>query len=314
MSRNPILNDRAFGTEPGGRSPSEEWASAQAGGLGQSAAGGAATGWRRGAQSPSTGHAPGTRYRTGPAASGPVVTAGEKVMTMAGTSAAGLLMLVFIIVGAFVGWAQVSVVELGRDEFGTAVYSATMKSPVLLFGSLIFAFVLAIVTAFKPQIARFTSIPYSLAEGVVLGMISHLYEVESSGIVLQAVLATFAVFAIMLLLYGMRVLRATPKFTKGVIAATFGIVAMYAVGWIISLFSSSFQPFWATGGPLGIGISVVIVIVAAMNLILDFDFIERGSQNRLPAYMDWYAAFGLIVTLVWLYLELLRLLSALRNN
>lgn len=313
MSRNPILNDRVFGTAAGGKSPSEEWASAQAGGLGQTAAGRATAGWHRGAQPHTADHVPQTPQRRGPAATGPIVAPGERIMSLSGVSAAGLLMLVFIIVGAFIGWSQVSVSQIGLDEFGRVVEGATMKSPALLFGSLIFAFILAIVTSFKPQIARFTSIPYAVAEGVVLGMISHLYEVESGGIVLQAVLATFAVFAIMLLLYGLRVLRATPKFTKGVIAATFGVLAMYAAGWIISLFSSNFQPFWATGGALGIGISVVIVIIASLNLILDFDFIERGSQNRLPAYMDWYAAFGLILTLVWLYLELLRLLAALRD-
>lgn len=313
MSRNPILNDRAFGVDAGDRSPSEEWAAAQAGGLGRTTAGGAAGGWQRAAQPRTVDRREGPAFQTGPAASGPVVTAGEKIMSLAGVSAAGLTMLVFIIVGAFIGWAQVSVTTSAPDEFGRTVQSATVNSPGILFGALIFALVVAIVTAFKPNIARFTAIPYALAEGVVLGMISHLYEVQSSGIVLQAVLATFAVFAIMLLLYGLRVLRATPRFTKGVIAATFGVLAMYAAGWIISLFSSNFLPFWATGGAMGIGISIVIVVIAAMNLILDFDFIERGSQNRLPAYMDWYAAFGLVLTLVWLYLELLRLLAALRD-
>lgn len=319
MSRNPILNDRAFGTDQGGRSPSEEWAAAQGRGLGASAAGGATTGWNRGAQPPMTdqGHrAPqpyGAPGHTGSMSSGPVVGASGKTMSLAGVSAAGLVMLVFVIVGAFIGWAQVSVVQVGVDEFGRIVKGATMNNSGLLFGSLIVAFILAIVTTFKPNIARFTAIPYSLAEGMVLGMISHLYEVDSSGIVLQAVLATFAVFAIMLLLYGLRVLRATPRFTKGVIAATFGVLAMYAMGWIISMFSSSFQPFWATGGALGIIISVVIVVIAAMNLILDFDFIENGSKNGLPAFMDWYAAFGLVLTLVWLYLEMLRLLSMLRD-
>lgn len=308
MSRNPLLNDQAFGLDQGGRSPSEEWASAQAGGLGSATAGGAAASWNRGQQTQAPGPVGAPTY------GGPVVGTGGKVMTLAGVSAAGLLMLVFIIVGAFIGWAQVTVQAIGVDEFGRVVNGATMKSPGILFGALIIAFALAIITAFKPTIARFTAIPYALSEGVVLGMISHLYEVQSGGIVLQAVLATFAVFLVMLLLYGMRVLRATPKFTKGVIAATFGIAAMYLVSWVISMFSSSFQPFWASGGLLGIGISVVIVIVAAMNLILDFDFIENGSKNNLPAYMDWYAAFGLALTLVWLYLELLRLLSMLRNN
>jgi uncharacterized YccA/Bax inhibitor family protein len=144
-------------------------------------------------------------------------------------------------------------------------------------------------------------------------MISHLYNAQFDGIVIQAVLATFGVFLTMLVLYGLRILRATPKFTKGVIAATFGIMIMYLLSWVMSMFMSDFTPFWANSGLLGIGISVVIVIVAALNLILDFDFIESGSKRGLPAHMDWYAAFGLVVTLIWLYLEMLRLISKLRQ-
>ncbi len=329
MSRNPILNDKAFGVDGNGPSPSQEWAAAQGqagpgGGFGQASAAGADAAWQRGAAQsgfgqpgaaqPGTAAPYGTPYQGAPTAGGPIVGTGGRVMTIGGVSAAALLMLVFIIVGAFVGWSQVSVQEIGRALDGSIVRSAELNSPLVFFGSLIAAFALAIATAFMPKIARFTSLPYAFLEGVVLGLISHLYEVDSSGIVLQAILGTFAVFSIMLLLYGLRVLRATPKFVKGVIAATFGVMAMYMIGWIISMFSSSFVPFWASSGVMGIGISVVIVVIAALNLIIDFDFIERGSQNNLPAYMDWYAAFGLIVTLVWLYLEMLRLLSKLRSN
>lgn len=319
MSRNPILNDKAFGATAGGTSPGQEWQNAQAQGLGTTAGGAASSGWQRGASQPTTGQPYGTNPPYGAPQQapygGPVVgtATGQRVMSLSGVSAAGLTMLVFIVIGAFFGWSQVSVEPVGLDEFGRVVNGASLNNPAVLFISLIAAFGLAIVTAFKPKIARFTAIPYALLEGVVLGLISHLYEVDASGIVLQAILATIAVFSVMLLLYGLRVLRATPKFVKGVIAATFGIVAMYAIGWIISLFSSNFVPFWASGGVLGIGISLVIVVVASLNLILDFDFIERGSQNNLPAYMDWYAAFGLVLTLVWLYLELLRLLSMLRD-
>ncbi|MCB1257442.1 MAG: Bax inhibitor-1/YccA family protein [Microthrixaceae bacterium] len=313
MSRNPILNDKAFGTDSAGLSPSEEWASAQAGGLGAAAGGASEAAWQRASNQPQQAQ-PYAQPR--PAQSGgPVIGSvdGHKTMTVGGVSAASLVMFVFLIIGAFVGWAQISVSPVGQALDGSIVYTADLRSPVLFFAALIGAFALAIVTAFMPKIARFTAVPYALLEGVVLGAISHLYEVDSSGIVLQAILATFGVFAVMLLLYGLRILRATPKFVKGVIAATFGIMVMYLAGWIISLFSSSFTPFWASSGAMGVLISVVIVVVAALNLILDFDFIERGSQNNLPSYMDWYAAFGLMVTLVWLYLEMLRLLSKLRN-
>lgn len=314
MSRNPILNDKAFGTDGAGLSPSEEWASAQAGGLGATAGGASEAAWQR-ASTQSQQAQPYAQPRPAQAG-GPVIgsATGHKTMTIGGVSAASLVMFVFLIIGAFVGWSQIAVSPAGRALDGSIVYTADIKSPVLFFAALIGAFALAIATAFMPKIARFTAVPYSLLEGVVLGAISHLYEIDSSGIVLQAILATFGVFAVMLLLYGLRILRATPKFVKGVIAATFGIMVMYLAGWIISLFSSSFTPFWASSGAMGVLISVVIVGVAALNLILDFDFIERGSQNNLPSYMDWYAAFGLMVTLVWLYLELLRLLSKVRSN
>jgi uncharacterized YccA/Bax inhibitor family protein len=139
-----------------------------------------------------------------------------------------------------------------------------------------------------------------------------MYEVQFDGIVVQAILATAGVFFMMLILYGLRILRATPRFVKGVIAATFGIMALYLVGFLFSLFGSGFS-FWNDASLLGIGISVVICIVAALNLILDFDFIEKGVAAKAPAYMDWYAGFGLVVTLVWLYLEMLRLLARIRQ-
>lgn len=322
MARNPILNDKAFGVDDSGRSPSQEWAAAQGGQYGSASTAAPGTGWQRGNQAeppwagaPQPGQQYGAPYASQAPTGGPILGSGtgKRVMTLGGVSASALLMLVFIIIGAFFGWSQVSVNPVGRALDGTIVYSSSIHSPGLLIGALLGAFVLAIITAFVPKIARFTAIPYALLEGVVLGLISHLYEAESSGIVLQAILATFAVFAVMLALYGLRILRATPRFTKGVIAATFGVVAMYMIGWVISIFSKSFVPFWAQSGVLGIGISIVIVAIAALNLILDFDFIERGTKNQLPAYMDWYAAFGLILTLVWLYLELLRLLSKVRN-
>lgn len=313
MSRNPILNDKAFGFEGTGRSPAQEWAAAQRDGVGTFAAGAADGIWDRAQQQPLGAQPYGQPYP--PATDGPIIGARThtRTMTLGGVSAAGLTMFVFLILGAFYGWSQVTLVPLRQALDGSTVYSADMSRPFVLFGALIGAFILAMVTAFVPKAARFTAVPYALLEGVVLGMISHLYEAQSSGIVLQAILATFAVFAVMLLLYGLRILRATPKFVKGVIAATFGILLMYAAGWILSLLFHGFSPFWTSSGAFGTVISVIIVVVAALNLILDFDFIERGSQNQLPAYMDWYAAFGLMVTLIWLYLEILRLLARMRD-
>lgn len=296
MSRNPILTDKAFdpantGTVARtGPTPSQEWDAAQAGAAAQN------TAWNQPAQT---------------IPSGPIVTDG-KVMTMGGVASATLVMFAFILLGGWYGWSQVTegVPQLQAD--GTSVTPVDFSGG-LLFGTLIVAFIFAMITAFKPKFARFTSIPYALLEGVVLGMISHIYNAQFSGIVVQAILATFGVFLAMLVLYGLRILRATPKFVKGVVGATFGIMFLYLGTFIFSLITNKPVSFMVDSSPLSIGISAVIVVVAALNLILDFDFIERGSQNGLPRYMDWYAAFGLVVTLVWLYLEMLRLLAKLRQ-
>ena len=292
MSRNPILSDKAFG-EPSpsqGTSPAQEWESAQLGGA-------AAVGLK------------GPLQESG--AASPTATSG-RVMTLGGVSAATLFIFTFLLIGAAYGWTLVTEGSPERLTDGSTRTPVSFDSPGLLIGCMLGAFAIAMLTVFKPKLARFTALPYGLLEGALLGMISHYYNAQFNGIVVQAILATFGVFLAMLVMYGLRILRATPKFTKGVIGATFGIMIMYLFGFVLSLFTD-LQPPWQGGGLISIGISVVIVIVASLNLILDFDFIERGSKNNLPAYMDWYAAFGLILTLVWLYLEMLRLLSKIRQ-
>ena len=300
MSRNPILTDKAFdpsntGTVArSGPTPAQEWEAAQRGAAAQQ------TAWGQPTQQPPV------------PPSGPIITDG-KVMTLGGVSSATLVMFAFILLGAWFGWTQVTETPILNPLPGGPTATADFDSPVLFFGALIGAFILAMVSAFKPQLARFTAIPYALLEGVVLGMISHLYNAQFDGIVVQAILATMGVFLAMLVLYGLRILRATPRFVKGVIGATFGIMFLYLGTFIWSLFTGNPVSFMVDNSPLSIGISLVIVVVAALNLILDFDFIERGSQNGLPRYMDWYAALGLVLTLVWLYLEMLRLLAKLRQ-
>ena len=235
-----------------------------------------------------------------------------RTMTYGGVTSATGALLLLVIVGGIFGWTQVTETSLGIDQTGKEVFSTNLPAG-LFFGSMILGFVLAIGASFKPNLARFLAPAYALVQGVFVGMISRMYDARFDGIVVQAVLATVAVFAVMLVLYGMRILRATPRFTKGVIAATFGIMAVYMVGFIASLFGANMR-FWNEPSPLGIGISIVIVIVASLNLILDFDFIEKGVKNGLPKQMEWFAAFGLVVTLVWLYLEMLRLLSLLQQR
>jgi uncharacterized YccA/Bax inhibitor family protein len=299
MSRNPILTDKAFGAEPstdGRPSPAEEWRNAQ----------------RGTSTATATAAATGTVFPTDAPPTGTTVEPGRS-MSLGGVSAATFVMFAFLLAGAWFGWSTVTETPVLNPLPGEPTATATMDSPIILIGALIGAFVFAIATAFMPKAARFTAIPYALLEGVVLGAISHLYNVQFEGIVAQAILATFGVFLAMLVLYGLRILRATPRFVKGVIGATFGIMFLYLGSFIFSIFSGDMPSFLVDSSPLSIGISVVIVIVAALNLILDFDFIENGSKRGLPRYMDWYAAFGLMVTLVWLYLEMLRLLAKLRQ-
>lgn len=234
-----------------------------------------------------------------------------RTMSMGGVASATGVMLIFVIAGGWFGWSRVVTVT-GVDELGQVVQRANFPTGLVL-GSVLLGFALVMLCSFKPPLARFLAIPYSLIEGVALGAISHVYDAQTKGIVLQAVLATAGVFLMMLLLYGLRILRATPKMVKGIVAATFGIMAMYAVGFIASLFGADLS-FWNSTSLVSIGISLLVVGVAAFNLILDFDFIERGSKEGLPANMEWFAALGLVVTLVWLYLEMLRLLSKIQRR
>ncbi len=322
MSRNPILTDKAFGLDApqgsNGLSPAQEWQRAQNMGAGQpgSAVPGAPqpnAASSHGIPTAGYGAADATLSRGGFGARIPAATDG-KVMTMGGVASATLVFFAFLFVAAGFGWTSVAVTvdPLHVDQNGNTVYNATMQRPWLLFVAMIAGLGLAFVTAFKPKLAKFTGIAYSLCQGYLLGAISAFYGSQFPGIVAQAIVATMGVFVMMLALYGLRILRATPKFVKGVIAATFGIMVVYGVMMIASLFGVG-EGFWTSGSPLGIVISLVVVTVAALNLILDFDFIERGQQQGLPRYMDWYAAFGLLVTLIWLYLEMLRLLARLRQ-
>jgi uncharacterized YccA/Bax inhibitor family protein len=236
------------------------------------------------------------------------------VMTYGGTASVAFLMLAVAAVTGWFGWGQVQSRILIPAMGGQAAQiETTLQRPWLLGAALIVGFGLAIFTAFKPLLARFTALPYAAAQGVLLGMITHMYELRFNGIALQAVLATGGVFLFMLALYGMRILRATPRFVKGVMAATFGVVAMYLVGFIARLFGADLQ-FFNKPTALGIGISLVVVTIASLNLIIDFDVIERGVRSGAPKAMEWYGAFSLMVTLVWLYLEVLRLIALLRER
>ena len=183
----------------------------------------------------------------------------------------------------------------------------------LLIGSLIGGAVLAFITIMKPTIAGWTSPVYSVLEGIFLGAISQQFDSRYPGIAIQAVSLTGGTLFVMLFLYATRIIRVTQQLTTGIIAATGALALVYLVSIVINLFGYH-MPMIFDSGPVGIAFSVFVVGLAAFNLLLDFDFIERGSEAGLPKSMEWYGAFGLMVTLVWLYLEVLRLLRKLQDR
>lgn len=178
-----------------------------------------------------------------------------------------------------------------------------------LFGGLIFS----MVTIFKKEWAPVTAPIYALLEGLVLGGLSAVFDQRYPGIAIQAVGLTFGTLFVLLLAYSSGLIKVTQKFRLGVIAATGGIMVFYLLEMVLGFFGIQFTSINGSG-IVGIGFSLVVVAVAALNLVLDFDFIEQGVQVGAPKYMEWYGAFGIIVTLVWLYLEILILLSKLRNR
>jgi uncharacterized YccA/Bax inhibitor family protein len=226
---------------------------------------------------------------------------GEERMTLQGSINKSFLLLVVLLAGAFWPWSQ----YLSTGD-------ASVVGTPLLVGAL-GGFILAMIISFKANLAPVLSIPYAALEGLALGSISALLERKYPGIAIQAVGLTFAVFAVMLLAYKLNIIRATERFRSVVIGATGAIALVYIVSMVLGFFHIA-VPLLNSSSPLGIVVSLVIVGVAALNLILDFDFIESGAAQGAPRYMEWYAAFGLLVTMVWLYLEILRLLSKMRDR
>ena len=177
-----------------------------------------------------------------------------------------------------------------------------------LFGGLVFA----LVTIFKPAWSPVTAPLYAVFEGAFLGAVSLMFNAVYPDIVFQAVVLTFGTLFTLLVAYRSGLIRATEKFKMGVCAATGSVCMIYLASFVLGFFGVGI-PYIHEAGLVGIGFSLVVVVIAALNLVLDFDFIEKGVEAGAPKYMEWYGAFGLIVTLVWLYLEILRLLSKLRD-
>jgi len=185
-------------------------------------------------------------------------------------------------------------------------------SGLLMLGA-IGGFILSMVTIFKQTWSPITAPLYALCEGLFLGGISAVFEARYHGIGIQAVSLTFGTLLAMLLVYSSGIIRVTQKFAIGIAAATGGIALFYLIQMIAGFFGVRFLML-NNSSPLSIGISLIIVVIAALNLVLDFDFVERGVYAGAPKYMEWYGAFGIMVTLVWLYLEILRLLAKLNDR
>lgn len=241
--------------------------------------------------------------RTGDQAPPGQVT-GER-MTVGGVVEKSAFLLLLLVTAGVFGWSQVQRTQVG-DQVSVAVPGWLM---VALLGGL----GLAVLTIFKPRFSPFTSPAYALVQGLVVGAISALYEASFDGIVLQAVGLTIGVFVVMLALFALRIVKVTDKLRAGIVMATGAVLLVYVVSFVLGLFGSG-VPYIHDSGLLGIGFSLLVVGIASLNLLLDFDMIEKGAAGGAPKFMEWYGAFGLIVTLVWLYLELLRLLSKLRER
>ncbi|CAM3956808.1 Bax inhibitor-1/YccA family protein [Saccharibacillus endophyticus] len=218
---------------------------------------------------------------------------GSGSMTVGGTVYKTFVMLVLLIGGAAYTWYRF---DQGYDVYG------------IMIAGVVLGLIAALVTSFVPKVAFITAPLYAIFEGLALGAISAAFDAEYPGIVLNAVLITVGTLFAMLLLYVTRIVKVTPSFRTGIIMATFAIMLVYVFDFILGFFGVN-VPFIHESGLIGIGISLFVVVIAALNLLLDFDFIEQGASYGAPKQTEWYGAFGLMVTLVWLYLEVLKLLS-----
>lgn len=244
---------------------------------------------------------------------GDQVAPASRTMTLQGT-----VLCTFVLLGlcaatavAVWGWMMPAVELLHAGKAALP----PMAGPVLL-GCCLGGLVLAIIISFKPKSAPFLSPIYAVAEGGVVGAASVFTAVFYKGgptIVLQAGLLTFGILAALLLAYSSRLIKATENFKLGVVAATGGLCFVFLASWVLSAFGIHVPYIWENG-IIGIGLAGFVVVVASLNLVLDFDFIENGAERGAPKYMEWYGAFGLLVTLVWLYLSILRLLRMLSGR
>ena len=219
----------------------------------------------------------------------------QEAMTIQGTVNKTMILLLLVFLTA--GWA----------------WSNPQTALVLMFPAMIIGFIVGLAAVFKKEWAGITAPIYAFVEGIILGGISLFFETAYPGVVTQAVSLTFATLFCLLMIYKSGLIKVTENFKLGIAAATGAVMVVYLVDMVMGFFGHRI-PFIYQSGPIGIGFSLIVVGIAAFNLVLDFDFIENGAKAGAPRYMEWYGAFGLIVTLIWLYLEILRLLAKMRRR
>ena len=221
-----------------------------------------------------------------------------EAMTIGGTVAKTFFLFLFLLGSSIYTWYKYS---QGEDIYTMMVIGA--------IGALIFA----LITTFFHRAAPITGPIYATLEGFAIGGLSAILEARYPGIVIQAAALTFSVMGVLLFLYAARIIKVTKNFRLMIVSATLAIFVVYLVDLGLNLFLGANVPYLHSNGVVGIGISLFIVAIAALNLVLDFDFIERGANRGAPKHLEWYGAFGLMVTLVWLYIEILHLLQKLRR-
>jgi len=196
-----------------------------------------------------------------------------------------------------------------------AYYTYSTANTGFVMLGFIGGFITALVTIFKKNLSPYTVPLYAVFQGLALGGISAMYNHMYTGIVQQAIFLTFGIFSALLFAYKTKIIQPTENFKLGIFAATGGIAIVYLISFIMSFFGGGLSIMNPQNSSLiSIGFSLFVVIIASLNLVLDFDFIEEAAENNVPKYMEWYASFGLLVTLIWLYLEILRLLAKLQSR
>lgn len=219
-------------------------------------------------------------------------------MTMSGTINRSLILFLLLTAAATITWWM----------------AFNDMNPMLpTIGGAIVGLIMVVIAAFKPHLSPYLAPGYAVFEGLFIGGISAIFEAKYPGIVIQAVGATMVTFMVCLGLYKYNIVKVTEQFKSVVVAATLAIATYYLISWLFSMFTS-FTPVHHDNSLMSIGISVFVIVIAALNLFLDFDRIEQGVAEKMPKYMEWYSAMGLLITLVWLYIEFLRLLSKLSSK